>query len=95
MVSASDTGHLVFVEQLLDEALGLGVELHEDDVGSVDRQLKGRLPPGDVLVEEELERKELVSSSADSLVALKLALEGCCLGMETAWPFGRSLTESD
>ena len=58
MVSASDTGHLVFVEQLLDEALGLGVELHEDDVGSVDRQLKGRLPPGDVLVEEELEIKE-------------------------------------
>ena len=58
MVSASDTGHLVFVEQLLDEALGLGVELHEDDVGGVDRQLKGRLPPGDVLVEEELERKD-------------------------------------
>ena len=57
MVSASDTGHLVFVEELLDEALGLDVELHEDDVSGVDPQLEGRLPPRDVLVEEELERK--------------------------------------
>ena len=54
MVSASDTGHLVFVEELLDESLALDVPLHEHDVGRVDRQLEGRLPPRDVLVEEEL-----------------------------------------
>ena len=54
MVSAPDASHLVFVQQLLDEALALNVPLHEHDVGRVDAELQGRLPPRDVLIEEEL-----------------------------------------
>jgi hypothetical protein len=54
VICAADPGHLVLVEELLDEPLGLHVKLHEDDVGRVHAELQGRLPPRDVLVEEEL-----------------------------------------
>ena len=53
VVSASNPGHLVLVEELLDESLWLGVPLHEDDVGGVDSELKCGLPHWDLLVEEE------------------------------------------
>ena len=45
VVSASNPGHLVLVEKLLDEPLGLRVPLHEDDVGGVDAELERGLPP--------------------------------------------------
>ena len=50
VVSASNPGHLVLVEELLDEALGLRVPLHEDDVSGVHAQLQGGLVPRDLLV---------------------------------------------
>ena len=43
MVSAADTGHLVFVEELLDESLALHVKLHEYDVDRVHTQLESML----------------------------------------------------
>ena len=50
VVSASNPRHLVLVEELLDEALGLRVPLHEDDVGGVHAQLQGGLVPRDLLI---------------------------------------------
>ena len=35
VISASNPGHLVLVEQLLHKSLGLCVKLHEDDVSSI------------------------------------------------------------
>lgn len=53
VVSAANTSHLVLVENLLEEPLGLDIPLHENDVGGVDEQLEEGLIPGDVLIQEE------------------------------------------
>ncbi len=53
MVGAPDPGDLVLVEELLDEPLRLGVDLHESYVGEVDGEEHGGLPPLDQAVLEE------------------------------------------
>ena len=58
MVGAPDPGHLVLVEQLLDEPLRLGVDLHEADVAGVDAEEQEGLVPLDLLVAEEEDQRD-------------------------------------
>ncbi len=58
MVRAPDPGDLVFVEQLLDEPLGLRVDLHEGNVGYVDEEEEGGLEPLDAFIAEEDDERD-------------------------------------
>lgn len=58
LVSASYSGHLVFIDQLLHHALHLHVPLHEADVGDVDAEQDERLPPEDLVVAEKVDQDQ-------------------------------------